>query len=289
MNESPDKKSIILDSQILSSWMSCKRLTDFRFNHNLVPIAGKGKALEMGSLAHHILMIYFKSLRDKHSKAEGIEQAFISANKYIVGDINNEVIYPGVKLEQEDIDTVLKTMREYFIHYQNEYWIPIEVEKVKGVVVYEDDEIQVLWKTKFDLLTDTNQGIYPVDHKTMSRRSDALSLNNQFMGQCVNAGTNAVIINKIGWQKTLKPVEKFTRQVISYSNDRLSEWKQLVGFYAKEIVDFNEMQFFPPNFTHCDKFFGCAFKMVCEADRNMRQEELKLHFKVGEAWEPVDE
>lgn len=294
------KKNIILDSQILSSWIACKRLTDFRFNMNLVSIHGKGNSLEAGSLAHEILKVYYQGVRDAKPRSVSIEDAFKAGELYYKGDANDEKNFPGLKNTPIDnegdkddkrisYNHVVKTMREYFLYYANESWIPIDIEKVHGSVIYEDEEVRVMWKAKFDLRVDTNQGIYPVDHKTAKQRRNTLSLNNQFMGQCVLNKSNAMIIDKIGWQKTLKPSEKFSRPMMSYSTDRLKEWVDLVGFYAKEIIEFNELGFFPPNFSHCDKYSGCQFKEVCEQDRNMREYELRRLFIVGEPWEPEDE
>lgn len=301
MNEAPEvmirKRNVIWDSQVLSSWMACKRMCDFQHNLHFTPITGKGNALEIGSLAHVILQSYYESIRDGKSRSVAVADSFIEAEKYYKGDPTNPKKYPGMantpldntdKPKRIGFHYVIKTMQEYFLHYSNEHWVPIDIEKVKGEVIYEDEDIRVLWKVKYDLTVDTNQGIYPVDHKTMSQRRDTLSLNNQFMGQCVVARTNSMILNKIGWQSTLKPNEKFLRPMMNYSSDRLREWVQLVGFYAKEYADFNEQKFFPPNFTHCDKFYGCIFRHVCESDRGMREEELRKEFIVGEPWEPED-
>lgn len=191
-------------------------------------------------------------------------------------------------------DRIQSTVLEYFDFYKNDSWVPLEVEVVKGKILYEDDEIRILWKAKLDLTVDTNQGIYPVDHKTMKQRRDQLKMNNQFMGQCIIMNTRNVIIDKIGFQTTLKPNEKFTRNPVSYSNDALFEWQSVtLPFYAKLMLMYNETGYWPPNFTHCENKYGnCSFCNVCEADRNMREEIIKQNFITGAGWNPeniVDE
>lgn len=209
-----------------------------------------------------------------------MEIGFTEGRKYIAVEVKNT--------EPKDSEYAIETCSQYFEHYKNDSWTPIEVEVVKGDVLYEDDEIRILWKAKLDLRVDTNQGIYPVDHKTMKQRRDTLSLNNQFIGQCILSNTRAVIINKIGFQTSLKPHEKFQRVVISYSADRLLEWQsEILPYWCKMLVQYEETGYWPPNFTHCENKYGvCQFKQVCESDRHMRSEELRNNYIVGEEWNP---
>lgn len=277
--ESPEiiipKKNVIMDSQVLSTLMSCTRLFDFRFNHNLVPLSGRGPSIEKGSLTHVMLETFYKNYHDKKNR---IDLALAAADKY---STSSEIS----SLSTDDKELVRNTFLEYCEYYKNDHWIPIDVEFVKGDIVYEDDEIRVIWKAKLDLTVDTNQGIYPVDHKTSSYRKDAISLNNQFMGQCFLMKTHDIVINKIGFQKTLKVNEKFARQLIHYTTDNLAEWTEIVGYYAKYLVALQETGYYPPNFAHCDKWSGCIFMGVCKSDRGMRDEELKLNFKIGDRWD----
>lgn len=206
--------------------------------------------------------------------------------------------FPGIKntpAESEGYKIgwkhVLTTCEEYSDYYKNEYWVPLEVEVVKSKVLFEDDEIRILWKAKLDLITDTNQGILPVDHKTMKQRRNTTKLNNQFKGQCLIMGTRNVIINKVGFQKTLPPAEKFERAPISYSAPVLIEWQsQILPYYAYKLIEYNETGYWPPNYNNCENKYGdCVFRGVCESDPEMREEEIKLNFYVGPEWNPTNE
>ena len=186
---------------------------------------------------------------------------------------------------------VLDTCIQYCEFYRNDHWVPLEVEVVKAKVLYEDDEVRILWKAKLDLVADTNQGIFPIDHKTMKQRRNTCSMNNQFMGQCLLMNTRNVFINKIGFQTTLKPEDKFTRPPVPYSASRLIEWQsEILPYYAKLLLMYQESGYFPPNFGHCEgKYGNCDFLKICESDSGMREEELKLHFMVGPKWDPTNE
>jgi hypothetical protein len=200
------KQNLIMDSQILTTLQGCARLTDFRFNMHLVSAEGKPSFFAMGSVVHKFLEVYYGSQINGISKQDSNGFAHIAAIEEIQSNGN---------LSPEEIELILKTCEEYLDYYKNDYWIPLEVETVHGEVLYEDDEIRILYKAKLDYLVDTLQGIYAVDHKTMKQRRETLSLNNQFMGQCVLTKNRGMFVNKIGFQKTLKPSEKFTRELIN--------------------------------------------------------------------------
>jgi len=184
----------------------------------------------------------------------------------------------------------METMEQYFERWKNEVWISLESERVRARGLYEDDTMRILWKAKLDVIIDTFNGIYPCDHKTMQQNRKNISLNNQFMGQCLVAETQSVIINKIGFQKTLKPEEKFQRNMISYSTDRLLEWQsQTLPHYAYELIMYHETGYWPQRLTHCENQYGrCQFIPVCEANPDMREEVLRKEYMVGKPWDPVN-
>jgi hypothetical protein len=185
----------------------------------------------------------------------------------------------------------LDSCEQYYAFYANDFWVPLEVEVVKSKLIYEDDEIRVLWKAKLDLVVDTTQAILSVDHKTMKQNRDTISTNNQFMGQCIIMDSRNAIINKFGLQKSLKPAEKFGRVLMSYSGDRLLEWQsEIVPYYAYQYIGFVESGYWPPNFDHCETKFGkCQYLDICTADRGMREEILRVNFSKAPEWNPTNE
>jgi hypothetical protein len=310
MTTSPEilvkKKNIILDATLLSSLMGCPRKLDLAFNHRFISINGKSNSLEVGTLVHIVLEYFYKSLIQGFKRDLAIASGLTAGQEYIIGCTEcisktckrHKEPWLGLKNTPVESDGryvgwkwALQTCEEYFQFYRNDFWVSLETEVVKGEVIYEDESIRVMWKAKYDWIVDTNQGIYPVDHKTSKQTRETLSLNNQFMGQCLLMKTRGMMINKIGFQKTLKPEEKFTRVLIPYSIERILEFQtEIIPHYAYQFLSYFESEHWPPNFTQCESKYGnCVFKDVCEANPNMREEVLRQGFMIGPEWSPSNE
>ena len=293
--------NIVFDATLLSSLMSCARLTNFRHNLNYVAKDGKSNSLECGSLCHVILEHYNKGLLAGKARKDAINDGFVAgleyrtgykpANKFVLDvtekGMQNTPDENEKKPDRIGYNYVIKTMEEFFDYYKNDSHSVVAVEEVRSKLIYEDDEMRVLWKAKFDLIFDTTQFIMSKDYKTMKQRRDTLSMSNQFMGHCFILGTRNVMVDKIGFQTTLKPEEKFTKAIISYSADRLAEWvNDVIPYYARMYIAYSEAASWPANFTHCENKYGiCPMLRVCESDRSLRDDELKMNFMVGPTWE----
>lgn len=304
------KKNIIMDATLLSSLMSCARYHDIRFNYRLVSARGKSNSLEVGSLIHKVMEVFYKHLINGFPRTVAIGNAMAAGQLYVTGCPHCKTVeegqtpsckheaeeYPGVENtpEMSESHTVgwrfaLETCMKYFEFYKNDSFIPLASEEVRGEVIYEDDEIRILWKAKFDLIIDTNQiGIVSMDHKTFKQRRDKSTLSNQFLGQAFLLKARNVLVNKIGLQSSLKIEERLTREVVSFSADRLLEWQsEILPYYGYKYLQFSESNYWPPDYTHCDNMFGpCAYKKVCESDRNMREMMLQREFVLAPVWDP---
>ena len=307
------KKNVMMDATSLSALMSCPRMANFRFGMNLVQNVGKSNSLEVGTIMHTILENYYRARINNMSHSQAVAMGMVMGETVIKGcpvctgsKESNPLCghkpnqFPGLQNTPMESTTkpnrvgwqhVLETAEQYFTFYRNDSWVPLEVEVVKGQILYEDDDIRVFWKAKLDLVADTNQSILPIDHKTMSQRRDTVSMNNQFIGQCIIMGTRNVVINKIGWQTSLKPEEKFIRTVLSYSADRLIEWQsEILPVYAYQLLTYQEAEHYPPRFDHCEGKYGpCPYLEICEANRDMRQDIINLNYVAIEEWNPVND
>ena len=308
---SPSKQNVIFDATLLSG-MACGRFFDLRYNHQLTQRSGKSNSLECGSIVHTVLETFYKNIINGTKRSDAIGFGLAAGEQYIAGcvhctDFNGEGSpscghkpnsFPGVFNTPADSEGyiigwkwALETCVQYFDYYKNDFWIPLEIEVVKREVIYEDDQIRVMWKAKLDAIMDTNQSIMPMDHKTMKQKREFVNLNNQFMGQSFLTKSRQVVKNNIGFQKTLKPAEKFSREIITYTADRLLEWQsEIVPYYAYRLLEYQNSGYYPPDFTRCEgKFGNCVFLDVCKADRGMREQELNINFVVGPKWDVGNE
>lgn len=333
-----NKTNLIIYPSRFTSFMKCGRYTHFKNELELIPIGGKSNNLEIGSIIHKFMEVYYRSQSKGLSKTQSFGFGIAAAELYIQGcphcsnfqsiaplnipcsclpleDIHRNVDdstlhtkdcayihgvtkppcnhepneYPGLSntpMESEGYHTgwkfALQTCDEYSKFYINDHWMTIDVETERKSLVYEDEDIRIMLKARFDWIVDTNQGIYPVDHKTMKQNKDTLSINNQFMIQCILMGTKNVFINKVGLQKTLKPEDKFKRVSVSYTAARLLEFQNyILPYYCKQMLAWKEQGHFPPNYNSCETKYGkCEFYGVCESDPDMREEELRNGFMV---------
>ena len=306
-----EKKNVIMDATLLSSLMNCERKLELRHGLNIVPIGPKSKALEMGSLMHVFLEWYYKEIRDgRRSTARQVAlekgefyytfgelitpeertEEVLDADGNIVSPaiITQEAVYePLSNMQIEDYALCIDTFNLYCERWKNDSFTPVHIEHVIGKILYEDEELRVLWKAKFDLISDTPIGFIPTDHKTMKQRRETLALNNQFMGQCHLLGVRSVLINKVGFQTSLKPEERFHRVSISYTADQLAEWVSETVYWAKYLINLNETNYFPRRFTQCESKFGkCEYyENLCSVNQSMRDEQVKLFFKPGKHWD----
>lgn len=299
------QQNVIIDATSFSILKGCARLYDYRINQSLIAKEGKSNSLEAGSLVHIIKEWYNKARIAGKDRNTAIDEGFAAGKEFINGwNESNKYLkvdsdYAGSKLIEESTKNdigwsdVFKTMNEYFDYYRNDSFTIIAAEETRGKIIYEDSELRILWKAKFDEIVDMSNGVFPVDTKSMKQKRETVSNNYQFMGQCCVLGTRSMMVDKVGFQKTLPAHEKFERSIIPYTYDRLEEFRtEIVPHEARLLLAYAEAEHYPPNFSNCDQKYGkCDFYKydVCNSDRKMRQQMIDLYFKVGKKWDPSND
>jgi hypothetical protein len=282
MNE---KRVVAVDSQKLDSIQSCMYMYKLRFGGTqevgLTPLQTPDY-FERGGLLHDMLEEYYKLKTYKSRWAQ---------NNKTHADIVESCIIVGrtkatkMALDIAEVETVIDTFRQYVEHWENDGWTNIvAVEKVGAKQLYEDEDLQIIYEFKIDLILQINGVLVPVDHKSAKARRDPNYLANQFKGYCWGLGVNNLLLNEIGFQKTVKAVEKFRRHTLSYSESALTEWVKNTVWWVKFAIGMIETETFPMNYTSCDKYSGCIYKDICKADPEVRDYKLKTMFE-GKHWD----
>jgi len=272
-------RTIALDSQVLNDVMACGYKAYLRFVRHKQP-EHKAEALEKGTLFHAILKHHYAQLK--------------AGRKAEYGAIVGEAVQVGLKaasemdLSQADIAENIMQYRAYALYYQQDGWMPIEVEQVFSKVLYESEEkqIRIIYEGIIDMVAQTPGGTAIVDHKTSRMRKQPFLLSTQFMGYSWAMNVPHVVVNKIGFQKTLAPKERFNRYRMPYQKAHLEQWKKDAIYYAHLLISWMDQGYFPMNYTSCDKYGGCIFQPVCGSIPEVREHKLSMLFKEGKPWSP---
>jgi hypothetical protein len=272
------KKYFKLDSQILDAFSRCERAMKHGFIDNLTPM-GTVFSIQRGSLVHDMLKLYYETYKKLHDRTK----ASIDAIDFGRSRINH---YDAIDIPRGM--EILESMREYFNYYSNERWIPVDIERIHKKLIYEDDEVAILYIAKMDLTVggEPEIPIMPVDHKTYDRWFDPLALENQFTGYAHVIDADYLVVNKIGFQKSYPPDKKHRRIKLSYSQGKREEWVHNTVRLVKDMIFCIENDSFPMRRTQCGMYGGCRFKPICEVDYRARLGVIQKLYKEIPAWNP---
>lgn len=299
----PEQKVISIDSQWLNNIQACMYKTKMIFIDNMQPVS-KAEPLERGSLMHDMLEVYYalKGPRNFSTKIwQELKQAGLKVEEVMGAPVtwgtNNESLFIAfatqvaywrasqIDLDGDTVDETIYQFKAYCEFYKNDPWTPLAVEEVGSKVIYDDDDLKIVYNFKVDMVATNGSVVAPFDHKTGSRRSEPTSLSNQFIGYCFGLGLQNIVINKIGFQKTLKPQERFQRFPLVVSKARIIEWLTNTIWWVKKWDECHSEGYYPMDLTSCDKYSGCIFKRICESDPEAREGKLDRDFMRGATWD----
>lgn len=275
----PPKVNIVLDASKYDTFRSCERKFDLRYNKNKHTV-NKAPALERGTLVHLACETYYELLRQGKHYGDRVVAALSAVR---TASVEND-------LDVDDIIRVIDVMEEYFDHWQveDQRIQIVEVEKPFMYLLHETEHFRVYLSGKIDLLfSDNNYTNCPMDHKSYDRSYPTGRMSNQFKNYVCATNSHYLFVNKIGFQKTLKPHEKFTRVPLSYDHDYLETWKQNVIAAMNHFFDCAAEGYWPMNETSCDKFNRkCEYYEVCDSSGTKAAEyKLMTQFVDGEVWD----
>ena len=128
----------------------------------------------------------------------------------------------------------------------------------------------------------------PIDHKSYDRSYEVGRMSNQFKNYCVATESNYLIVDKIGFQKTLKPHEKFIRTPLTYDPILLEEWKRnIIYVVLNKYLQCIATGYWPMNETSCDKFNRkCDYYAICDSSGiESKNFKINSNYIPGEVWD----
>lgn len=290
----------------INTIQACGRKYLYNKVMRLVPIGSKDAALEKGDLMHFVLAEHYN-----------IQKEVIAGKSHIpLAEAINEVVERGrqysatMDIPPSEQEAVVKQYRFYAVHYKDDPWHPLAVEQKFHKVLYRrEDEfdsncqlcketsianenkdtacelhegLTVILEGKIDLVAKhlISGDVYIWDHKTGQRRTHPSKLSNQFIGYAYGVNLHHVIINHIGFQKTIPVPQRFHRSMMAYPDALIDEWRDNVIFWAEQVYTFQKANHYPMNWTSCDKYSGCIYKIICESHPGARQSKIVGNFMV---------
>lgn len=278
MSEQKEKTIICFDATEIDNYDMCKFRWDM-FHHKHIRPKHTESFFEKGTLVHFQLEHYYKEklITGGPVGKDKIEEiAELSRIKSLQFD-----------LTLEEVGEHVFQFREYVRYYDDENIIPIYIEQPFMVKIYEDEDLIVYISGQPDLIFrySGSSDIAVMDHKRMTREFPYSPMRNQFQLYATAMQTDTVIVNKVGFQKTKAPKDRFVRTPLIYSPEILEEWKEDTINTAKEMVVYYNAQHFPRNRTSCEKFNGCYLQRYCSTKPRARGFLLGTEYVVGEPWD----
>jgi PD-(D/E)XK nuclease superfamily len=279
--EKTEKRILALDSQILDSIQKCPFYTYLNFIKNYRPndiIA----PLERGDLGHTLLEVYYKLIQKGYEWNDAVEHATIKGREH----------YQDLHLDLQTSEWVVKNFHEYTDYYHYDGIKILGVEESFSFVIYEDDELIVVYEGKIDLHAEFPVlGVSILDHKWRSVKGDYIALDNQLIGYSIAVNSNLVYINEVGLQKSYPPEKRFRRIPVPIGDGVKERWLKNTIFWAK-ILDYSiqtnvwpqsHLKTPPAGLSQCVK---CQYNRICNSENEEEMlRKVQDHFHIGERWD----
>jgi len=287
-----EPRILAIDSQQLDAIQKCPFYTYLSFVKNWRNNEG-AMPLERGDLGHFLLENYYNLIKKEVPFNEAVEYCIAQGREHYQDYHVTDLV---------TLEWTIKTFVQYTDHYRNDGMFIHSVEQPFSIVIYESEELIILYQGKIDLeATLPLVGKVPIDHKWRAMKADYTPLDNQFIGYAVHTGADFVYVNEVGMQKSYEPAKKFRRLPLVIGEGVKERWIKNTIQWGK-ILDHclqndswpqSHLKVAPMGISQCGK---CSFQSICNSENNevmkMKIENefhLKTQWDVGKVLETQDD
>lgn len=286
-----DWTNVKVDSQVFSAFMSCPRYMDYRYNRHLITITGPSVNILKGTLAHEGTHKFNLARIEGHTWKEAVS----------IGLAACRVKAPTLNIDADNALMVYRTLEEFWEFKQSNavYEIPLAAERTFNVKVYENPELRLrIYLTgRIDYifkLISGDSGIIPLDYKSESEKWFYSGLSNQFKFYAIATKSDIVVVQRIGFQVTKKPEEKYKTETINFPPGVMKEFiEEIIPQTCMNLVIAMQENKYLPNYTNCiHGHFACMFSDkynnggICSVAPDIREEKIRSYFSIGIEWNP---
>jgi len=269
-----------MDASQYDLFLLCAQRFHNRYNLNLSKPA-KAKQLDRGTVVHVGCEVYYQALKDGIHYNDAVPMALSKIRE--AGVTTSE-------LEPEEIERILDVMEENFDYWRvaDQNFHIVDVEQPFIYLLHEDDEVRIHMAGKIDLIVSDNKYTnLPYDHKSFDRSFEVHRMSNQFKNYANALKSDYLVVNRIGFQKTLKPHEKYLRPMLSYDKAVIDLWKDNVVRNIMHYLQCIAEGAWPMNETSCDKYNRrCEYFDICDSSgKEAKLYKMSRDFVVTEPWD----
>lgn len=281
------KETLIFSASSLDVVESCFQKYDYGYNLGLkispnidlheTPIKlSDNSGMQKGTVGHRMLETYYR-LKQQGEESDDI---------LLGNSIRDGEICAATETKLDSIEDVIDAFHQYHNLYRAEEIRVLGVEESFDKVLFENDKLRFIVNGRIDLYAEINGEALPWDHKFEAKFFKKSRLSNQSYIYPWATGADKITINRIGLQKKEK---KFERKTFVYTPEMVDEWVEEATYWGLVLYRTIKTGYYPRNLTSCDKFGGCQFKMLCDANPSEREWRIMNFYRKREVNEEVEE
>jgi PD-(D/E)XK nuclease superfamily len=286
------KRILILDSSQIDDFLTCPTYWKYKDKEHLIPIGADYRAMNMGTLGHHLLENYFKA----RAKGSTIFDAKNLALALQSDELGLKII-SKLAIAREDVQSVVTTVENWITLSCINEFVPLSPDHVEvgfSEKLYEDDSTLFVLEGKIDLIGTYRNSPCIVDHKFHLRVTQNYNRSIQFRNYAMVTGYNSLNVNHLvfanGDGKTTN--KNFYIDPITFSSAEHRCWrKELIGIYCDiqdQLNRYSAMSSWKRR-SSCGGKYGrpCEYTTLCnDYDADTRAKNRETLYRIKEEWRP---